>query len=112
MLCTMAALQLNDQDPLLWVTVYLSVGVVAGVRLVNQKCPLLFGITVGMVLSCVLISVPGFLDYLHAGDLSSVTGNMSADKPYVEAAREFLGMVIAGMCLACYGQWHTRDSQN
>ena len=106
-LIAMAGLQLNDPDPLLWVAVYLSVAAVVLMKLLHRKRSLLYGIATGMVIACLLVSFPGFIDYLQSGDFGSVMGEMSAHKPYVEPAREFLGTVIAAVCLAGYWRWHT-----
>ncbi len=102
----MAALQLNDPDPLLWVVVYLAIAVIAGARIFDLRLPAVFWVTVGMAAACLMISLPGFLAYLVSGDLASVGGEMSPHKPYVEPAREFLGIVIGAISLFFYRNGH------
>ena len=102
----MAALQINDPDPLLWVTVYVAIALVPAARIIGYRLPILFWATVGMATACLLISLPGFFDYLASGDFASVGEEMSATKPYIEPAREFLGIVIGAICLACYRNSH------
>jgi hypothetical protein len=48
-----------------------------------------------------LMTAPGFIAYLHAGDLASLTGSM-ASAAHVEPAREFLGLAIVMTVLLVY----------
>ncbi len=102
----MAAIQMNDPDPLLWLTVYLAIAVVPASRIFGMRLPVPFGIVVGLVSAALLLSFPGFVDYMRSGDYASLTGGMSAEKPYVESAREFLGTAIGAVCLLFYRRWH------
>ncbi len=98
----MAAIQLNDPDPAYWVAVYALVAVVPAARVFRRRLPKTSLLAAGMVLAGLLISLPGFIDYLSSGDYSSIGGKMMAVKPYVESAREFLGLLIAAICLSLY----------
>lgn len=100
----MAALQLNDPDPLYWVVVYTAVAAIPAARAFGQRLPTILLIACGMVLAGLLFSLPGFIDYLTSGDYASLGGAMMAEKPYVEPAREFLGLLIAAGCLMAYGR--------
>ena len=102
----MAALQINDPDPLLWMTVYLAIASMPTARTLGYRLPIPFWVTVGLAFACLLISVPGFLDYLSSGDFAAVAKEMSGDKPYVESAREFLGIAMGALCLLFYRNWH------
>ena len=107
----MAALQWNDPDPLLWVTVYLGIAVIPTARILGFRSPLMFGMIAGLAAACLLVSFPGFIDFLNSGDYASIGGEMSADKPYVESAREFLGVLIGVACLRYYWRWHAASTQ-
>ncbi|MEM1115871.1 MAG: transmembrane 220 family protein [Bacteroidota bacterium] len=106
----MAALQLNDPDPLLWFVVYLAIATMPAARIFGYKLPTLFWGTVGMAIACLLASANGFVDYVYSGDWGSVGEEMSAEKPYIEPAREFLGVAIGAVCLFFYRAWHRRPS--
>ncbi len=102
----MAVIQINDPDPVFWLIVYLAVAVVPASRVLGMRLPVVFGVVAGLVVAALLISFPGFIDYLESGDYAALTGGMTADKPYIESAREFLGMAIGALCLAFYWRWH------
>jgi len=90
-----AALQLNDPDPLYWVTVYLAAGVVAVAAFRGRFLKTLSKVSIGLALAGLLISIPGTGEYFGADDYGSIYGGMSAEKPYIESAREFGGLFIA-----------------
>ena len=65
-------------------------------------------ITIGMIASGMIYAAPGFLDYLQAGNFSSITASMDGSLTYVEPAREFLGLLIALTIVGIYAQrWRT-----
>lgn len=94
-----AFVQLNDPDPIHWVTLY---GIVALVSLVSnfRKVPK----TVIYFLSLVLLVYAGFhfnyfMDYLQIEDKNEIFGKMVYEKPYLEGSREFLGLIMAAGAL-------------
>lgn len=99
---TMAAIQLNDPDPLYWVVVYLAAAMLSGGLFFGQRLAILSKVVVGMVVAGLLISGPGVFDYFTAEDYSSIFGGMSGEKPYVESVREFGGLVIVAIYLALF----------
>ena len=102
----MAVLQLNDPDPFLWTVVYIAIAVMPAARVFGYRLPVPFWITVGLAIACLIVAFPGFYAYLLSGDFAAVGEEMSAEKPYVEPAREFLGVVIGAVCLFFYRNWH------
>lgn len=107
---TMAALQINDPDPSLWIGLYLAVAAIPAARVLERRAPVLFGTALGLVIACLLVSLPGFVDFLRSGDYGSIGGEMSSSKPYIESAREFLGALIGLICLIFYRKWHIRSA--
>jgi len=98
----MAVVQLNDPDPIYWTVVYAAVAWIAGSFALGRKQrALLFGVA-GMIVAGLLISAPGFIDYLQSGHYSAITGEMSESRPYVESAREFLGLLISAAAVSFY----------
>lgn len=98
----MAAIQLNDPDPLYWCLVYLAVAAVPMLHAFERTQVMFYWVTCGLVSAGMLMSLPGFVDYVLSGDYGSVTGAMTNAKPYIEYAREFLGLVIAAVGLYFY----------
>lgn len=99
---TMAAIQLNDPDPLYWIVVYLAAALLSGALCFGSRLETLSKVVMGMVLAGLLISGPGFIDYFVSQDYSSIYGGMSGDKPYIESAREFGGLMIVAIYLALF----------
>ena len=100
-LAGMAYLQLNDPDPLYWVSVYLVAALIPVARLVGKSDRQLWWVCSGLIMAGLLISAQGFMQFILHEPLSGITGTMAADSN-VEAAREFLGLAIAwGMLFIC-----------
>ena len=102
LLLLMAWLQLNDPDPVYWCLVYLVAASIPLGKLINRFSKPGYWIAAGMILSGLLISAPGFFDYLSSGNYGAITGDMMDSIPYIESAREFGGLAIAALVLACY----------
>lgn len=97
LLVVFAILQLNDPDPWRWVFVYLAGALLWSVALFDRKQPWL-------ELALLLIMVfwmgglwPGVLELLEKGEPADLFAEMATDRPYVEVAREFLGLAIAAI---------------
>ncbi|MEM1108302.1 MAG: transmembrane 220 family protein [Planctomycetota bacterium] len=108
LLLTMAGIQLNDPDPLFWVVLYVAAAVVPIARLIRRRLPVFWGVAFGLALAGLVASLPGFIDFVRSGDYTLIGGQMTADRPQIESAREFLGAVIGLSCLLPYRGWHTR----
>ena len=102
----MAAIQLNDPDPTLWVLLYLCVAAIPAARIFAKKWAVFWGITMGMALACLAMSFDGFTHFIDTGNYAAIGGAMSAEQPYIEPAREFLGTLIGVACLLAYRRWH------
>lgn len=98
-----AAVQYNDPDPIHWMILYLSSALACVfAALGKDRLPLLY-MTIGMALIEIAITGDGFLVWLRQGSENLITATMSADKPYIELGREFLGalisLVVVAICL-------------
>ena len=96
---TMAYLQLNDPDPWVWVIMYCYMGVVGLVSLSVgvPRMAMWVGLAVALLWSAWLSpSVYELFVHHPAGDI--MTG-MSPDRPYVEEARESLGLLIGVLAM-------------
>jgi hypothetical protein len=99
---TMAAIQLNDPDPLYWVVVYLATAVLSGGLIIGARLETLSKVVFGLALAGLIISGPSVIEYFSAEDYTSIYGKMSGEKPYIESAREFGGLLIVVIYLALF----------
>ena len=110
MLAVIAALQLNDPDPVYWVAVYGLGAVVPLLHSFGRQAQFLSAVTIGMILSGLIYAAPGFREYLQSGDFGSITGPMDGPAWYVEPAREFIGLLIALTIVGYYAmRWRTHS---
>ena len=106
---SMGALQLNDPDPLYWVTVYAMTALIPHGHLVQPHYASLFWITAGMVFAGLLQSFSGFIDFAVTGDWGLLTAPMTDKLPAIEYAREFLGLLFSVACLVGYRKSSVSD---
>ena len=95
----MAGIQWNDPDPLYWFSVYAAVSLVMAGAVAGYRMPRFALVVLGAVIAGLLIAAPGFVDYLRSADWASIGGRMRMDRPYIESAREFLGLLMAAAAL-------------
>ncbi|MEM6394164.1 MAG: transmembrane 220 family protein [Planctomycetota bacterium] len=110
LLLALAGVQLNDPDPLFWVVIYAAAAVMPIARLWGRRLPVGWGVAFGLAVAGLLVSLPGFIDFVRAGEFDLIGRGMSASRPNIELAREFLGALIGLVCLLPYGRWHTRGA--
>ena len=96
------ALQLNDPDPIYWVAVYGLATLVPVLSLIDKRSLFAAALALGMIFAGLIDSAPGFVDYLDSGNYASITGSMRGAPRYVEYAREFLGLLLAGAAMIWY----------
>ena len=92
---SLAVLQLNDPDPMLWIFIY---GVVAFLFIVGAfqrlSRELLIACVIGLI-SYSLFYLPGLFEWVNEGQSHELVESMKAEKSYIEESREFLGLLIA-----------------
>jgi len=90
-----AAVQYNDPDPVHWMLLYLTSAVACLMALLRRdRLPLLY-ILIGMAVIEMAITGEGFVAWFRVGTENLITTKMSAEKPYIELGREFLGAAIS-----------------
>jgi len=94
-----AYFQLNDPDPLIWVSIYVLIGIMSLASAFNISSR--YAILGAMVICLVggLVSFPGVWDYVTNQDGKTIMEGMSNDKPYIEQTREFGGLLIGLLAL-------------
>ncbi|MAJ51697.1 MAG: hypothetical protein CMB82_08810 [Flammeovirgaceae bacterium] len=104
-----AFLNLNDPDPLLWVSLYVFIGVVHLLGLIKKYLPSPFNHITTWLKFYLIISlsllfygcfyIPDLIIWLSASDKMDLVGKMKAEKSYIEGTRELGGLLIASMSM-------------
>jgi hypothetical protein len=90
-----AAVQYNDPDPGLWIIIYGAMGVACAAAMFDYySSPLMIGMVGGyLVLSA--LHVEGMLAWLNSQHRKEIFDDVAKMQyPYIEEAREFLGLLI------------------
>jgi hypothetical protein len=90
-----AGLQLNDPDPVLWTGYYLLCALVPLLVVFRRFYRPLFWLSVVLSLGVIAIYIPGTIEYLRHSGEEPLMQSMNPQKPYIEEARELIGGVIA-----------------
>ena len=99
--------QLNDPDPIRWISIYLGVVASVGLLLVRKYFPILPLIGAIICLAGLLYLSPDFISWVKEG-MPTITGQMKAESPHIELVREFLGFLIAGTVYLVYYRLHRK----
>ncbi len=90
-----AFVQINDPDPVIWILIYGAMAVLS-IMAIFEFYPTKF--TIGLIVLYVLYSIvyaPGVLEWLKQDNKAMLFDNVAKmEYPYVEEAREFLGLWI------------------
>ena len=100
-----AYLNLNDSDPLLWVSLYVFIAMVHFLGIFNTYFPSPFNLSSTWLKFYIVISlsllaygcfyIPDLIIWLSASDKIDLVGKMKAEKSYIEGTRELGGLFIA-----------------
>jgi len=92
-----AWVNLNDRDAWLWVSIYGIPAVLCGLAVFGKYFPGTC-MVVAVLCFCYAISIffskDGVKDWIQKYKAPSLVQSMKADKPYIEKAREFFGLLI------------------
>ena len=105
-----AALQYNDPDPYIWIPLYLFAAILCWLAFRKRFYPRLYlvGITIYALYAAYLFfSKDGMLDWIREHDSENIANEMKATKPWIEATREVLGLVIMIVVLLV-NYWYAR----
>ena len=94
-----ALLQLNDPDPLIWVTYYAAIASACTVAAYRPLPTTAFLALAAVTVAGAFLTLPGFADWLVNRPTSDLWAPMSDDRMYIEYSRELLGLIVAGACL-------------
>jgi len=108
-----ALVQINDPDPLLWIVVYGAMMVVS-IMAIYHRYPTGFMIIMasGYLIMTVLY-FDGFVTWLNSSDRTLLFDDLAKMQfPYIEEAREFLGLLICIAVLIFYFALSKRAKRN
>ena len=91
-----ALVQINDPDPLIWVTYYAAIACACTIAAYRPLHRAVFLALAAVTAAGVVLTLPGFFDWLLNRPTSDLWAPMSADRMYIEHSRELLGLLIAG----------------
>ncbi|MGQ0829436.1 MAG: transmembrane 220 family protein [Bacteroidota bacterium] len=103
-----AALQYNDPDPYLWVPIYLFGALLCSMAIDKKYNPNLYmiGLSFYTVYGVYLLfSSSGVISWATDHDTENIAQSMQATKPWIEAAREFFGLLILLFVLTINRFW-------
>jgi hypothetical protein len=100
LLVVAAALQLNDPDPVYWGGFYSFCALIPLLAIFRIHSWILYALCAIYGLVVIIPTIDGFAEYLRQAE--PLLQQMSADKPYIEEAREFLGALIALALISVY----------
>ena len=106
-----AGLQYNDPDPYLWMPIYLYAALLCFLTLKNKFYPVTyyFGL-LGYLGYAVykIFDANGIIDWITVHHEESLVQTMNAQKPWIEEAREFFGLLICFMVLLINWMYYKR----
>ncbi|MEI9921377.1 MAG: transmembrane 220 family protein [Bacteroidota bacterium] len=98
-----ALVQINDPDPLLWIVVYGSMMVVSVMSIYNRYPLQIMVVMASGFLIMTIIYFDGFKTWFDSADRSLLFDDLAKMQfPYIEEAREFLGLLICIAVLIFY----------
>lgn len=98
MFLAFAFVQINDPDPAVWILIYGAMATLS-IMAIFEYYPKKFLMAIMVIyLAYSLVFIPGVLEWLRQENKSDLfSEEMKAQHPYIEQAREFLGLLI---CIA------------
>ncbi len=103
-----AFLQYNDPDPYIWVSIYLYAAFLCYIAITKRYNPILyiFGLAVYLSYGLYLFfEKSGVLNWATEHNAESIIQTMKAEKPWIEATREFGGLMIVIIVLLINLLW-------
>jgi H+/Cl- antiporter ClcA len=93
-----AVVQYNDPDPYLWIPIYLYPALLCFLKFIQKSIPRMAywaGFLVfGVYAIYKMFDTNGVIDWVQFHNASNLASTMKAEKPWIEASREFFGLLI------------------
>ena len=107
-----ACLQYNDPDPLVWIPIYLYAAFLCYMAMSKRYNPLLYFLGLAAYMSYGLylfFDKSGVLNWATKHNAESLIQTMEANKPWIEATREFGGLLIVIVVLLINLFWFRKN---
>ena len=92
-----AAVQYNDPDPYVWIPLYLFAAALCWFAFRQKFYPKLYLLAIAIYCAYaayLFFSKDGMLDWIREHNSEDIAAEMKATKPWIEATREVLGLLI------------------
>ena len=92
-----AVLQFNDPDPYVWIPIYLFGAITCFLAARQKFFPKLYLLGIAIYLGYagyLFFANNGMLDWIRDHNAENISNTMKATKPWIEATREFFGLMI------------------
>lgn len=108
-----AFVQINDPDPVLWIFIYGLMAVACILAAFGQYYPRIISVLLILYLAYSFFYIPGVIEWLGSEDKSMLFDDLAKMQyPYIEEAREFLGLFICMIVLVMHLlTWRSRNSK-
>lgn len=98
-----AFVQLNDPDPVLWILIYGVMAVACILAAFQNYYPKIIAALIVVYFAYSLVFVSGMIEWLKSDDRSLLLDDIAKMQyPYIEEAREYLGLLICIIVLATH----------
>ena len=105
-----AAVQINDPDPIYWILIYLLMVGFSVLAFLDKFYPRVMLVAAGGYGFAAWTLLPGVWEWLSSEQPSLLLDNVAKmQHPYIEEAREFLGLLI---CLGALILFYVRSQRN
>lgn len=105
-----ALVQLNDPDPLIWLIVYGAMVVISVMTVLRRYPVRVMTVMAAGYLILTVMHFDGFTDWLASPDRRLLFDDLAKMQyPYIEEAREFLGLLICLFVIIFYFYLAKRD---
>ena len=95
-----AFVQINDPDPVLWILIYGLMAVACILAAFGYYYPKVLAVLLMLYLVYSFFMIPGVFEWLSSEDRSLLFDDIAKmQHPYIEEAREFLGLVVCMLVL-------------
>lgn len=98
-----AFVQVNDPDPVLWIVIYGLMAVACILAAFGNYYPKALTVLLLVYLAYSFFLIPGVFEWLRSEDKSLLFDDIAKMQyPYIEVAREFLGLVLCILVLTMH----------
>lgn len=103
MFLVFAYLQLNDPDPVIWISIYGVMAVFSGLAMFGIYPKKIHIVVLVLFALYSVYYFPGVMEWLHQEDKATIFDEMEKEKHlFIEESREFFGLLICVIVLLFY----------